>query len=77
MAKEESGDEMIDKVIKCAECGLESTIDIELGTARSLSVPESEMKRKCKLATSPNFSFSCPHFDKAIRSAISPSHPSR
>jgi hypothetical protein len=64
-------------VVKCAECELESTIDIRTTNVQSLAVPQEEMKRKCKLANTPNFNFNCQHFYNAIRDATLPSQSKR
>jgi hypothetical protein len=64
---------MTDRTVRCAECDLESKIDIDSGNVQSFMVPKAEMKRRCKLANNPSFNFKCPHFDKAINAAILPS----
>jgi hypothetical protein len=56
--------------IRCAECGLESNIDIRAGNIESFAVPEAEMRRKCKLANKPSFNLSCPHFLEAINAFV-------
>lgn len=64
---------MVDQIVRCAECGLESKIDIQLANVQSLMVSQAEMKQKCKLATKPDFNFNCPHFNEAVRAATLPS----
>jgi hypothetical protein len=65
------------KIIRCAECGFESKIDIELGIIKSFMVEQAEMKRKCKLANDPNIIFTCPNFQEAINAVTLPSGASK
>jgi hypothetical protein len=68
---------MTKPVVRCAECGLETMIDIEMGNIQSLAIPEAEMKRLCKLASRPGFNSNCPYFTAAITATVSPSGKSK
>jgi hypothetical protein len=58
---------MIGQIIKCAKCGLETTVDLENGNVQSFPEPTLDMKLKCEAQP---FRFTCPHFQEAIISTL-------
>jgi hypothetical protein len=56
-------------VVRCAECGLETQIDIRSDVLESFMVMDEEIKRKCKLAKNLGFK-QCFYFDAAVSDAV-------